>query len=130
MDYIPCRKRTFSLELAPEYVRCFKSYAQWLRHILGRLGRDATLQVWHHAFQDGENELLCESLSSGWEDSEEAETDVEAQITGILSAQFPSPIQGVTAQEARQLIEDSTPFRQIMQRLVSLYVSKEISTYE
>jgi hypothetical protein len=130
MDYIPCRKRTFPLELAPEYVRCFKSYAQWLRHILERLGRDATLQVWRHAFEDGEDKLLRESLSTGWEDSEEAGTDVEAQITDILSAQFPPPIQGVTAQEARKLIEDSTPFRQIMRRLSSLHVSKEISTYE
>lgn len=130
MDYIPCRKRTFPLELAPEYVRCFKSYAQWLRHILERLGRDATLQVWRHAFQDGEDELLRESLSTGWEGSDEAETDVEARITDILSAQFPSPTQGVAAQEARQLIEDSTPFLQMMRRFTSLHVSKEVSTYE
>jgi hypothetical protein len=116
--------------LATEYVRCFKSYAQWLRHILERLGRDAALQVWRRAFQDREDELLCASLSTGWQPTEENEIDLEAQISDILSAQFPSPIQGMAAQEARQLIEDSKPFRQIKRQLESLQVTKEMGTYE
>jgi hypothetical protein len=130
MNYIPCHERTFPLELGPEYVCCFKSYAQWLRHILERLGRDATLQVWRHAFQDGEDELLRELLITGWKASQEVKMDFEAQITDILSTQFPLPVQGVAAHEARQLIEDSVPFRHIMQRLTSLHVTKQVSTYE
>jgi hypothetical protein len=130
MDDIPCRERTFPLELAPGYVRCFKSYAQWLRHVLERLGRNATLQVWRHAFQDDEDELLRDILSTGWKDAKKVGTDIEAQIADILAAQFPSPVQGMAAQEARRLIEDSTPFRQIVQRHKSLHVTKEISTYE
>lgn len=44
-ETLPCRERTFPLQLASEYADCFRIYLRRLQHLLERLGREATLTV-------------------------------------------------------------------------------------
>lgn len=130
MTYIPCHERVFTLKLAPEFVRCYANYVHWLRHLLDRLGHEHALQVWHHAFQDRDDTWLIEILSTGWEPAAGEPVAVEGQIVSTLSELFPAPVETVSAEEARQLVEESTPIRQIRRRFPSLDMARQIGTYE
>jgi hypothetical protein len=131
MSYTPCRDRTFSLQLAPEYEYQFWYSLHWLKHLLERLGREPTLALYAGAFLDYDEELLVQILSSGWETVEsDAEEDVEGQVSDHLRELFPQPVEGISDQEARDLLEDTPPFRQIHQYLPDLNVKRESTTYE
>ena len=103
MAYIPCRERVFPLRLAPEFVRCYETYAHWLKHLLERLGREPARRLWRNAFPNREEEWLVAILSTGWQ-AEAGEIDVEARIDAILAGLFPAPIEAVSREEARQII--------------------------
>lgn len=131
MSYIPCRKRTFSLRLAPQYGYHFWYSLHWLRHLLERLGREPTLALYEDAFRGYDQELLVQILSSGWEAVEnEAGEDVEGQVADHLKELFPQPVEGISDQEAKDLLENAPPFRQIRQYLPDLNVKRESTTYE
>lgn len=131
MSYMPCPERTFSLRLAREYEYHFWYSLHWLKHLLERLGRGATLALYAGAFLDYDEELLVQILSSGWEAVEsDAEEDVEGQIADHLRELFPQPVEGISGQEARDLLEDMPPFRQIRRYLPDLNVKRESTTYE
>jgi len=131
MSYAPCRQRTFPLRLAGRFEVHYVTYLRWLRHFLERLGREPTLAVWEEAFGDYDEELLLQILSSGWEGvEEECSAEVEERIADTLAALFPVPVEGMPAEQAREIVEGSSPFRQIRQRLPSLDLKRETTTYD
>jgi hypothetical protein len=131
MSYVPCRERTFPLRLADRFEYHYATYLHWLRHFLERLGREPTLAVWEEVIGDYDDELLQRILSSGWEVVEEQHSaEVEEQIADTLAALFPLPVEGVQAEQAREIVDGSPPFRQIRQRLPSLDLKRETTTYD
>lgn len=131
MSYVPSRERTFPLRLADPFGIHYVTYLHWLRHFLERLGREPTLAVWEEALGDYDEELLLRILSSGWEGVEEEHSaEAEEEIADTLAALFPIPVEGVPAEQAREIVEGSPPFRQIRQRLPTLDLKRETTTYE
>jgi hypothetical protein len=130
MSHVPCRERTFLLRLAEPFAVHYATYLHWLRHFLERLGRQPTLAVWEEAFGDYDELLLLRILSDGWERVEEQRSgEVEERIASTLAALFPVPVEGVSAEQAREIVEGSPPFRQI-RRLPSLDLECATTTYE
>ena len=131
MNIIPCRERTFTLELVYDYEYHFGLYLRWLRHLLERLGRERTVALWEETFQDYDKELLTEILSAGWQETAGSETDeVESQVSTFLSQLFPSPFEDLSGKQARKMVEGSPPFRQIRRRFPTLDWKRETKTYE
>lgn len=131
MSYIPCRERTFPMRLAYGFGTHYVTYLHWLRHFLERLGREPALAVWEEAFGDYDEEPLLRILSSGWEGVEEQHSGkVEERVSATLAALFPMPVEGVPAEQAREIVEGSPPFRQIRQRLPSLDLKRETTAYD
>jgi hypothetical protein len=131
MVYIPCKDRVFSLWLAPEYAEFYSTYLYWLKHLLERLGRQPTLKIWLTALADYDDQLLNEILATGWQAVEDEDLfDAQAEIVAALSEIFPAAVDGVSTQEARQLIDSTPPFAQINKHFPSLDVKRDISTYQ
>ena len=131
MSTIPCRERTFPLRLAPEFEYHWGYSLHWLKHLLQRLGREHTLALYEDAFRTYDEGLLVQILSTGWEVTEErAEEDVEEKVSDLVRKLFPLPVEGISGQEARALVENTPPFRQIRQYLPDLNVKRQMATYE
>lgn len=131
MSYIPCRERTFPLWLSYDFEEHFSTYLYWLKHFLERLGLDQALALWQQTFTDYDEALLSQILSQEWQkDEEHRAEEVEEYISGQLAKMFPLPVGGVSSEEAREIIENTPPFLQILQRFPTLDVMREISTYE
>jgi hypothetical protein len=120
--------------MAPEFVRCYAAYVHWLRSLLERLGREHAIRVWHDAFHPCTDALLEAILERGWDSLQDASAgadgDVDGQIDRALSDRFPLPVEGVSAVQARRLIEASTPIRQIRERFETLNLVRQATTYE
>jgi hypothetical protein len=131
MSHKPCRERTFPLRLDREFEYHYDGYLHWLKHLLERLGRECTLAVWREAFAEFDAGPLSEILSADWEPvrvDEGAEAD--DVIASLLEEVFPLPVEGVSPEKARRIIDGTPPFPQIRQRFSDLNVKREISTYE
>jgi hypothetical protein len=131
MSYTPCRERTFPLRLAQEFEYHYYGYLHWLKHLLERLGRECTLAVWQGAFADFDAAPLSDILSADWgpSDADEA-ADADDVIASLLEEVFPLPVEGVSPEEARDIIDGTPPFPQIRQRFSDLNVTRETTTYE
>ncbi|HSR33369.1 MAG TPA: L-2-amino-thiazoline-4-carboxylic acid hydrolase [Anaerolineae bacterium] len=131
MRTIPCRERRFPLWLASEFEYHHWYSLHWLKHLLERLGREHTLALWEDAFRAYDEELLVQILSTGWEAVEESETeDAEEQVSASLAELFAAPVEGVTSEKAREILQNTPPFQQIRQQLPALNVRRESTTYE
>ena len=131
MSYTPCRERTFPLRLAREFEYHYHGYLHWLKHLLERLGRECTLAVWREAFADFDAAPLSDMLSAGWEPVRVDEgADTDDVIASLLTEVFPLPVEGVSSEGARDIIDGTPPFPQIRQRFSDLNVKREITTYE
>lgn len=131
MAYIPSKDRVFPLWLAPEYAEFYSTYLYWLKHLLERLGRQPTLRIYQAAFQDYDEQLLNEILSTGWREvDDEDRFDTQVEIIDALSEIFPVAVDGFSGKDARQTIDTIPPFAQINERFTSLNVMREISTYQ
>ena len=132
MGYKPCRERMFPLNLAAEFKRIYDGYLYWLRQLVERLGRERTFTLWQDAINNYDDTLLQGILSAGWnkEVSEGKIEDIDNHIAGVLTNVFPSTIDGVSKEEARELIEKTPPIPQIRKRFPSLDVWKPITTYD
>ena len=131
MNDTPLSKRVFPFRLAFWLPSYYESYLRWLRHLLERLGHDATLAVWQDACQDDEDELLLRILGTGWaEVPPEEGIDVGESLADSLSRFFPVAIEGVTKEKARQLVEQMPPIHQVQQTFASPNVWKETTAYE
>ncbi|MGD9145598.1 MAG: L-2-amino-thiazoline-4-carboxylic acid hydrolase [Anaerolineae bacterium] len=131
MSYVPCRERRFPLRLASEFEYHFWTHLHWLKHLLERLGPEHVLALWEKTFLEYDEERLVEILSTGWEEIEENGTvEYETLISELLAEVFPSPVEGVTAEEARGIVENTPPFRQIQQYLPTINMRRQSTTYE
>lgn len=131
MNYIPCRDRTFPLWLSYDFEEHFSTYLYWLKHFLERLGHDQALLLWQQTFRDYDDVLLSNILSQGWQEDEEHRTDeAEEYITSQLVKLFPLPVEGMSSEEAREIIENTPPFLQIRQRFSTLDMMRESTTFE
>jgi hypothetical protein len=129
MSYTPCRERTFTLPLADRFAYHYWYNLLWLKTLLERLGHEATLTLWNGTFHDYDETDLLEILASGWEPVDEAE-GVEESLAESLAELFAVPVEGVSAEQAQALLENSPPFRQIRQHLPTLNLKRRSTTYE
>jgi len=130
MDHIPCREQVYPLKLAAEFVHFYRRYTHWLKELLERLGNHAALAIWQAAFQDGEDTLLGEILSTGWLPTNDDIVDISIEKDHVLAEFFSSPVEGLTIEQARQLVDEARPFQLISHRLPSLNVERETTAYE
>jgi hypothetical protein len=129
MSYMPCRERTFTLSLADGFAYHYWYNLLWLKTLLERLGREPALTLWADTFRHYDEKLLVQILASGWEPVDEAE-DVQESIAASLADLFAVPVEGVSAEQAQVLLDNSPPFRQIHQHLPSLNLKRKSTTYE
>ncbi len=129
MTNTPCRKRTFRVSLADACAYHYWYNLLWLKTLLERLGREPTLVLWEDTFRHFDEELLVQILASGWEPVEVAE-DVEESIAESLADLFAVPVEGISAEQAQALLDNSPPFRQIRQHLPTLNLARQSTTYE
>lgn len=111
---------TFPLELAPSYRRNHDTLRHWLHYMLERLGRKTTLRIWNQAFQGPADELTESILASGWESSKPAE-DKSARIG------FPPQVEGVTREQAEDMLVRAPTLAAIRKRFDDLRVTKMIT---
>ena len=131
MSYAPCQERTFPLRLPSQFGYHVWYYLHWLKHLLERLGPEHALDLWKNTFLEYNEERLVEILSTGWEEMEESGAEeYETLISETLAKVFPSPVEGVSAAEARALVESTPPFPQIQQYLPTINVRRQTTTYE
>lgn len=131
MDQAARFQKVFPFRLASWLPMRYASYLHWLGHLLNRLGRERTLSIWQAVNEGYDDELLRQILRTGWREvPEEDRIDVEAAIAGLLPRFFPAAVQGVSGEQARELVEEMPPVRQIRQALPSLNVWKETTAYE
>lgn len=124
------QERVFPLRLAPELGNCVERYVHWLRHLLERLGREATLAAWEQAQGSQEDTLLEEILEGDWRADLGEPVDIAARLEAALATSFAGSVEGVAAEEARALVERMPPLPQIRQRLADLNVVREVTTCE
>jgi hypothetical protein len=74
--------------------------------------------------------LLNQILATGWQPGEQDADEVEAEIDETLSRLFSIPVAGVSVDEAREIMAQTPPFRQIAERFSSLNIEREIGTYQ
>jgi hypothetical protein len=116
--------------LAPEYVEFYETYIYWLKHLLERLGREPTLKIWQVAFEDYDEILLSDILFTGWEQVINSEPiDVETEIATLINEVFPGAVEGVTADQAKDIIDTTPPFKQINTNISHIDVIKQITTF-
>ena len=128
---IVLRDKTFSMDLEPEVLRFYRYYAGWLRKLTERLGYERTLKVWQDAFRNYDDTKLNKILSSGWTKKNSNElSNQDEKINNIIETYFSLPIEGLTKNEARQLIEITPPIIQIKNNCASLRLCKNITAYD
>lgn len=131
MTYVPCSKRTFKLQLANPFVKNYKAYVYLLKFLLQRLGSNATIPLWQNTFTDYDDEFLQEILSTGWSKTADIKLkNVAKDIDLSLEEHFRSPVEGVSADQARQLIEKTPPIPQIRAQLGMFNVERVTTAYE
>ena len=130
MGSAPCRDRTFPLRLAPEFEYHYWYYSHWLKNLLERLGREHAIELWEGAFRDYDEALLVQILSEGWEGHEGGNASFVDLAAPSVEELFPAPVQGVTKGQARQIVDGTPPFRQILRRLASPNAKRDTTTYE
>lgn len=153
MKYKRIQTRTFTLHLPTHYVHYYRVYLHWFRYLLERLGSKETLAVWQLAFQNREDELLHQILSSGWEplppgeitdfgrslrtqleagekEKDRRVLDVPGEKQKILEGYFLPELEGVSIEKARKVIQGTIPFHQIEQHLPDLFVKRNCTAYE
>lgn len=131
MDDTEFSHRVFPFQLASWLPHRYTSYLHWLRHLLERLGPDSATAIWQEVSQDYDAALLLQILSAGWAEAAQDEAlDLEAAIAAALARYFPRPIQGVSPDAARELVERMPPIRQIRQAFSSPNRVKLTTAYE
>ncbi len=98
-----------------------------------RLGRESTLLIWQDACRDYDDRLLLQILQTGWNVDarvERAEANLQESIAALFSDFFPVSIDGVTREDARQLIEKTPPIYHIKNVFPSPNVLKSLTAYE
>jgi hypothetical protein len=98
--------------------------------LLQRLGRDCTLAIWRSVYTDYDDKYLRQILK-GWEPvQQDHSTDVEESIAEQFPGIFPVAVEGVSQQEARNLVEEMPPIKQVREAFRHLDERKQVTAYE
>ena len=131
MDRLPCTQRTFPLQLAPAYVAHYALSLHFLKMMLERLGEPAALDTWRQAFEGADDELFYRTLEQGWQvEPGSMAGEVEASLAGLLVHLFRQPVQGVSAEQAGELVDKAPPFAQLTERFPMLNAQRTSTTYD
>jgi hypothetical protein len=122
-------ERTYPLQLEPLWMQTYAGRLHWLKSMLERLGKDATVAVWKNAFTSTEDELLQSILTADWVPYPADEAS-QRTADGLLDKFFASPVEGITKEEARKLVEMDPCIRMPRERFESLRVQREVTSYE
>lgn len=126
-----CSERTFALRLASWLPARYAAYLRWLAHLIERLGPDRALALWEEVCRDCDEQLTRRILATGWRtDPSDAPADLETAIAGLANRFFPAAKGGLDAGQARRVVEQTPPIRQIRQTFPSLAVWREATAYE
>ena len=131
MTHRPPQVRTFPLWLAHAFAHHYTGRLHWLQHIAARLGRGPALSLWQGALAGYDDEPLQAILAGDWDPVHEAYAqEAEGEIAAVAARPFAVPVSGLTAAEARALVDGMRPFAQLQQRFPGLDLVREITTYE
>ena len=126
----PCQQRSFRLTLAEDYLEQYRFRLRWLRCLVERLGADEARLIWQ-ASDDPSDERLARLLAEGWEHDESPPVeDVKGKLAAAAAEIFDQTLEGIDASEARALVEDASPMRDILDAFPDLDASREISTFD
>lgn len=122
----------FTMELGQEFLGIYSNYVDWLKTLVERLGYEKTVRVWNDACRDCDEKKLNEILSNGWtQKNYDKFNNVDEIIDNILSSCFSSPVEGLTKDEARRIIEITAPVRQIRKNFTSVQNQvKDVTAYD
>jgi hypothetical protein len=103
----------------------------WLRYLSQRLGIENTLSLWNSTFDDYDDTLLVNILSSEWREVITDESiKVEDQIQELVDEFYPPTNPLFSSAEARTIIENTPPINQIMGIFAYDTMEREISSYD
>jgi len=130
LDYIPCHERKFPLYLQPMAARISASYSFWLKHLVERLGSDIVRPLWRDAFAKYDLKFLDSIISSGWTEVKPGDSPEEMKTPDVFGTYLGSGEQGMSVSDARSIVEDTPPLRQINNTFPDLNVQRDTTTYE
>jgi len=130
LDYIPCHERKFPLLLQPLVARISASYSFWLKHLVERLGSQNARQIWTDAFVKYDLKFLESIISSGWTEIKPVDSPEEMKIPDVFGTYVGNGKQGMSVSDARSIVEDTPPLRQISNTFPDLNVQRDTATYE
>ncbi|MBU8934010.1 MAG: L-2-amino-thiazoline-4-carboxylic acid hydrolase [candidate division Zixibacteria bacterium] len=132
MNNVPCRNRTFLLELRSVYDYVLSEYSHWLMCMTHRLGRESALEVWNDALLRFDVEFLDQILSNGWSEAPSScnIADSERPMEGILEVFFADHDSNDEEDEDREIIMAAPPLLQIREKLAQGPIHRSSTTYE
>jgi hypothetical protein len=126
------RNEVFTMELGQEFLGIYGNYADWLKTLVERLGYERTVKVWNDACRNCDEKKLNEILSNGWtQKNGDSFNNVNETFDNILSSCFSSPVEGLTKDQARRMIEIAPPVKQIRKNFTSVQNQvKDVTAYD
>jgi hypothetical protein len=122
------KKKTFPLKLRPFWTSAHEGKLYFLKSMLERLGKETTVEIWKEAFRKPDDGLMEKILAEGWE-AYIPEEKPEKTVDDLLEEHFAKPVEGVSKDEARKLVERDYFITLAKKRFPSLEVQKDINTY-
>jgi uncharacterized protein (UPF0297 family) len=122
----------FTMELEQEFLGIYSNYVDWLKTLVERLGYERMVAVWDDAYRNCDEKKLNEILSNGWtQKNDDKFNNVNEIIDNILSSSFSSPVEGLTKDQARRMIEAAPPVKQIRKNFTSVKNQvKDVTAYD
>lgn len=117
MDRLPCAQRTFPRKLAQRLPIRYGASLCWLRPLVERRGPEPALELRDEACREDDDPFLARILGGGWTPVPEGEA---VDVQRACSPLFPSDLEGVTREKARELVERMPPLHQIRHRFPAL----------
>lgn len=127
---LPCSQRSYPIKLAADYCEQYRFRLHWLKYLWERLGREQALTVWNAALQ-GRDDFTDRILAADWQPvPAEQCIDVEEFVRRSVAELFPTEFEGLSAAQARSMIDAMSPFPALRARFGDLNVTRPISSYE
>jgi hypothetical protein len=104
---------------------------RWFIHPSERLGEDIALSLWETAFGEYDDVYLQRILSSGWHKITTSESDDTAEtVDSIVIEMVSAASLNITEIEIRNIIENTPPIFQIINKFSNRRMEREISAYD
>ena len=129
MSTIPCYKRTFYYQI--NIATYYPIYLRWFRYLSERLGLPYTLELWRNTFITYDDSAMLHILKSGWDIIEEERSEpVSKRLRDMITKMIPATNFGISADEIRNLIDNTPPIRQIWDLFLDKTIGRDISAYD